>query len=214
MKKTRGLTLTELLIATAIFALVLLTVYASFHAGILGFQNIEEAIGVSQSARQILERINLDLRNSFAYSVDDSKFTGNPKDISFLTLVDNYSGDKIRQEFAAVSYKLEGDKLMRLCRLNTEALKKESADLPGEEMSSEVKKITFEYGYEPASGGEPIVFDKDSWQNNPKLPLAVKVKLELFRSRAKDTEDTLERTVDTFERTIFLPPVKQENRLR
>ncbi len=208
MKKTRGLTLTELLIATAIFALVLLTVYASFHAGVLGSQNIEEAIGVSQSARHILERINLDLRNSFAYSADDSKFTGNPNAISFLAVVDNYSRDKIRQEFAFVSYKLEGDKLMRLCRLNTEALKEESAALPGEEMSSGIKEITFKYGYKPVSGSEPIIFDKDNWQNNPKLPLAVKVKLELFRNRAKDAEDTFERTVDTFERTIFLPPAR------
>lgn len=197
MKKTKGLTLTELLIATAIFALVLLTVYASFHAGVLGFQNIEEAIGVSQSARQIFERINLDLRNYFVYKkADDSKFTGNPNDISFLTLVDNYSKDKIRQEFAFVSYKLEGDKLMRLCRLNAEALKEESAVLP-EELSSGIKEITFKYGYEPTSGSESIVFDKDSWQNNPALPLAVKVIL-VFKNSAKDT----------FERTIFLPAVE------
>jgi len=193
IKKSKGLTLTELLIATAIFALVLLTVYVSFHAGILGFRNIEEEIVTSQSARQILERINLDLRNSFAYSLDDSKFTGNPNDISFLTLVDNYTGDKIRQEFAFVSYKLEGDRLMRLCRLNAEALKEESAIL-AEEMSAGIEELSFKYGYKPSSGSEPIVFDKDSWQGDAGLPLAVKIKL-VFNNSVKDT----------FERTIFLP---------
>lgn len=194
MKRAKGLTLTELLIATAIFALILLTVYTSFHAGVLGFKNIEEAIGISQSARQILERLNSDLRNSFVYSADEPKFTGNPHDISFLALTDNYSRDKIRQEFAAISYRLDGNKLMRLCRLNAEALKEESAVLP-EEMSPEIEEITFKYGYKPASGDELIVFDKDSWQNNPELPLAVKVKV-VFNNSAKDT----------FERTIFLPP--------
>ncbi|MCX5715091.1 MAG: prepilin-type N-terminal cleavage/methylation domain-containing protein, partial [Candidatus Omnitrophica bacterium] len=68
MKKTKAFSLVELLIASAIFAVVMVSIYSAFRTGIFGYKNIRENIEIYQSARFILERINLDLRNAFAYS--------------------------------------------------------------------------------------------------------------------------------------------------
>lgn len=198
MKKIKAVTLIELLIASSIFVVLMLSIYSAFHTGIFGYRNIEEAINISQGARQILERINLDLRDSFAYAKDQTKFTGNKNDISFLALIDTFNENKIMQDYAFVSYALKGDKLMWLCRKNKDSLNDKSEVQP-EELSANIKEIIFSYG-NIVTAGQPLQW-KDSWasQGDPEeeqkvLPLAVKVKLTLKNRAEQD-----------FERTIFLP---------
>ena len=83
MRKTSAFTLVELLIALMIFSVVMVTIYSTFHNGIFGCRNIEEVMEIHQGARQVLERINLDLRNSFAYSATETKFAGAASEMSF-----------------------------------------------------------------------------------------------------------------------------------
>lgn len=192
MKRRRGFTLIELLIASSITLVVMLTIYSAFHAGIFGYRNIKEAVNTYQDARQILERLNLDLRNSFAYSAEDTMFTGNKNEVNFLTLVDSFSKDKITQDYAFISYKLSGGKLTRLCRKNKDS-RNDNTGIEPEEMGSGVEEINFNYGYSDSVGGA-VKFDKELWDDKTKLPLAVKVRLTL-RNKAKQD----------FERTIYLP---------
>lgn len=198
MNRIRAFTLVELLIASAIFLVIMLTVYSSFHTGMLGYRNIEEAIDVSQSTRQILERINLDLRNAVIYSAREAKFAGNKGSIEFLTIADRFTQDEILKEYCLVSYSLEGARLMRLCRRNQESLNQESRVSP-EEMAYNLEEIAFSYGY--INVMDNSLAWKDSWavQDAPEdeqksLPVAVKVELRL-KSRIKQD----------FQRTIFLP---------
>ena len=142
MKKNKALTLVELLIASSIFVLVMTTIYSAFHTGMFGYRNIDENINVYQTARLILGRINLDLRNSFVYSADESKFEGESNKLRFLTLVDSYQGNQIVQDYAFVSYEWEKNKLMRVCRKNKESLNEES-EIPSEEMASDIDGINF-----------------------------------------------------------------------
>ena len=197
MKKIlRAFTLVELLIASAIFLVVMLPIYSAFQSGIFGFRNIEETIDIYQTARQILERMNLDLRNSFAYSQDDAKFIGTKNEVSFLTLVDTFGEDTIVEDYAYVSYKLEENKLMRLCRKNKEALNDKSK-IESDEMSSNIEKIDFSYGYIDLAD-QSLKF-KDLWSGpdtpgeQGTLPVAIKVILTLKNKIKQD-----------FQRTIFL----------
>jgi prepilin-type N-terminal cleavage/methylation domain-containing protein len=204
-----GFTLVELLVASSIFVVVMLTIYSAFHSGIFGYRNIEATIDTYQTARMVLERINLDLRNSFAYSQEESKFQGKNNELSFLTLVDSYQyqEDKIIQiqDYAFVSYQLETNKLMRLCRKNQEALKEEEkSEIQPEEMASGVD-IEFEYGdiYTGPTGQQEIKFKK-SWaveladeklaDEKRVLPQAVRVNLTI-KGKAEQN----------FARTIYLP---------
>lgn len=192
MKRSYGFTLVELLIAASIFVVVMVSIYSSFGAGMFGYNDIEENIRISQAARQILERINLDLRNSFAYSDSDSKFKGERLDISFLSVLDSFSKDEITQDYAFISYKLEGDKIMRLCRRNQEALK-ETSGIEAEEISALIEELVFSYADIVAL--EHTLEWKDSFGEVQKtLPAAVKVKL-ILKSKVKEE----------FERTIYIP---------
>ncbi len=193
MKKIlSAFTLVELLIASAIFLVVILTVYSAFQGGVFGYRNIEENINMYQTARFILERMNLDLRNSFVYSKKDANFTGNKDEISFLALVDTFSQDKIEQAYAFVSYKIEEDRFMRLCRKDKESLKEESEIQP-EEIVSNIEEVSFEYGYiDPIDNSLKF---KGSWagkdgpQDEQKiLPVAVKIKLSIKNKIKKEFE--------------------------
>ncbi len=187
-KKKKALTLLELLIVSSISAVIMVSIYAAFRTGTFGYRDIQNNIKVYQAARQILERINTDLRNAFAYSNNETKFKGDTNGISFLTLVDTFSRDKITQDYAFVSYKLEGNTLMRLCRKNKDALNDKS-EVAWQEFGSNIKEITFSYGF--LLPGQPLQW-KDLWDNPLALPVAVKVKL-VFQNRAQE-----------FQRQIFL----------
>ncbi|GEM_PF-798219 len=192
-----GFTLLEALIASLIFLVIMMTIYSSFHAGIFGYKNIEEIVDAYQSARQILERINLDVRNSFAFSEEQTKFSGNADGVNFLTIVDTYDLDMFAQHYAFVGYQIEGNKLTRICRKGKESLNNNS-QIQSEELALNAGTIVFSYG--SRSDGQEDLKWKDTWgsadgpsEEQKILPVAVKVKLAI-KNRAEYG----------FERTIFL----------
>jgi len=193
MQKTKAFTLVELLIASSIFIVVMLTIYSAFHTGIFGYRNIEEAIDTYQAAGQILGRINLDLRNSFVYSANETKFEGENKQISFLALVDSYQEDKTVQDYAFVSYALEGNKLMRLCRINQDALNNES-ETKSEEMADNIEVIFTYFYIDPDDPTNNSLKEKGAWDDKVKLPAAVKINLTVKG-----------KTESNFQRTVYLP---------
>ena len=191
MRIPKAFTLLELLIVSSISAVVLTTMYSGFHSGIFAYRNIDENIGVYQAARSVLERINSDLRNSFAYSSDESKFEGENTKLSFLTTVDSYQKERLTRDYASVSYKIEADKLMRLCRQAKEALNDKS-EIEAEEMAAGLEGVVFNYGY--FAGDSQEIRWKDLWDDKKALPAAVKIKLSI-KNKIKQS----------FQRTVFLP---------
>ncbi len=188
---SKGVTLIELLIASSIFLVVMITIFSAFHTGVFGYRSIDDTLTINQTARLALERIDLDLRNLFAYASDKTAFTGTKNAISFLALVDTFTKDRITSDFSFVSYSLQDKKIMRLCRKNRDSFDN-AADIQPEEMASDVEAFEFHYGYQSAPE-EPVKFDKDLWDDPAKLPVAVKIKLSLKNTLSQD-----------FERTIYL----------
>lgn len=197
MKKFSAFTLVELLVASTIFAVLMISLYSAFHTGMFGYRKIEEAIDISQKAGQILERINLDLRNSFVFSKDDAKFVGHKDSLSFLTIMDVFVEDEMKPMYSFVSYGWDGKALMRSCRKDKDSLNDGSA-LEAEEMGAGIKETSFEYGFMTKEGKLEW---KNSWASNESesaekaiCPVAVKVKITI--------KDKIEKE---FERTIFFP---------
>lgn len=191
MKEYKGFTLIELLIASSIFTIVMVTIYSAFRTGFLSYGNVEESVNVHQAARVILEQINLDLRNSFAYRKADTGFFGEKNKLSFFTLVDNYRNNKFVWDYAFVSYSLQGNKLMRLCLINRDTLDNISG-IQSEEVASNIEELVFSYGLLDADG-KTLKF-QDFYEDKKNLPVAVKVELR-HKSRIKYD----------FARTIYLP---------
>jgi prepilin-type N-terminal cleavage/methylation domain-containing protein len=197
MKKFRGFTLVELLISSSISLVLMITVYSAFHTGIFGYRDIEDRILAYQAARLILERINLDLRNSFAYSEEETRFTGSGNEIGFFALVDTFSQNNSSKDYAFLSYQVQDNRLTRLCRKNKNSLN-EKLEIQPEEMADGLGSLSFEYGFlDPTD--KSLKF-KDTWatksdaENERKtFPAAVRVKLTLGEKVNQD-----------FQRTVYL----------
>lgn len=187
INKIKSFTLVELLIATSIFLVVMVTLYGAFQAGMFGFRNIEENIAVHQAARRVLERISLDLRNHFAYSRSDTRFFGQADEIRFLTRIPQY---------ALVDYKFENNRVLRLCRANKESLN-DNSEVSFRQIAKNIAELRFAFGY-IGPDGQNLEW-KDSWAapesigEQKAFPAAIKVTL-VFKNKIKQE----------FQRTIFL----------
>jgi prepilin-type N-terminal cleavage/methylation domain-containing protein len=188
MSGKRAFTLIEVLIASSIFAVVMVALYAAFSSGVFGWRNIEEQTEAYQQARHILGRMNLDLRNSFAYASGDAGFSGSGDKISFFATVDDYQENGFIRNYALVSYYQQGNKLMRLCRRNSDSLNPASEVKAGE-IGSGVERISFTYIYIDKGKSR----ESESCDNAKIFPAAVKVKLVLKKKYAYE-----------FERMIYL----------
>ncbi|MBF0485093.1 MAG: prepilin-type N-terminal cleavage/methylation domain-containing protein, partial [Candidatus Omnitrophica bacterium] len=178
-----GMTLVELLVASLILVVVMVTVYSSFQAGIFGARSISYSLELHQSARQALGHINTDLRNSFVYSRENTKFEGDKEHISFLSLTDEADENGQWQGYSHVLYKLNNDKLMRIIRKDKDSLD-DNAEAQEDELLEGVQGLTFSYGV--ASSGTNIIEWKDQWDDIKKLPLKIKVILTLKDGEARE----------------------------
>lgn len=189
--KNQALTLIELLIASSIFTVVMLSIYLTFNTGVFGYRDINQNLDIYQAARVSLERFNLDLRNCFAYSSADTKFYGTSQGLGFLTLVNVMNDGEAMPNYASVSYSLEGGNLLRLLRKNQDALNQKS-ETEAQELASDVNALILSYGFMESAGDE--LKWKDAWEDKAALPLAVKIKLVMGAKAGQE-----------FVRTVYLP---------
>lgn len=185
MKKNEAFTLVELLISLSIFAVIMIALYSAFSTGIGGLRKIESSALACESGYFALERINKDLRNSFAYLPDNVKFSGNGAGLSFLTRL---------PDFSFVKYSLGDKTLFRLVRTNQDALKDSSETKP-RILAKNVATASFTYIYPDPASGE--LKETDIWNDPSALPAAVRVEITLEGKKESP-----------FIRTIYLPGAK------
>lgn len=187
-----GFTLIEVLIAASIFSIIVLGLYSAFRTGIAAYNKMDSAFAVYQSARVVLSRISLELRNSFSYSGNDSGFNGLAQNLEFTSVIDLFKKDKFLSYICRVKYELENGVLKRTCRRGIDALS-ENPELEGEELSADVKEILFQYAYATANPDAPYDW-QDSWpqegnsDQKKNLPLAVRIKLSLIERDRRQHE--------------------------
>ncbi len=66
----RGFTLIEMLVAIAIFALLMISVYQTFDQGLRAYRIVEESRELNETARLVLERIQDDLESAAIFTDD------------------------------------------------------------------------------------------------------------------------------------------------
>lgn len=203
-RRGAGLTLLELMVATTIFSIVSLSLYSAFQTGILTYQRIDSAFGICQDARIALNRIELDLKNSFVYAQSNSGFKGNAQGLEFFSVVDVFDQTESHARLTLVKYKFSEGILRRISYRGLEALK-ENSELESEDLSLEVKEVSFQYAYSTGRPDAPYDW-QEAWPREADavqlktLPLAVKIKLSLREKKYKKETGIVE-----FNRTIFLP---------
>lgn len=145
MKNRRSaFTLLELLIAAAIFSVILVSIYSAFQTGILAYRKADSASEIYQAARIALNRLESDLKNSFAYKTDNFQFEGRDNTMAFFTLSDTYKDGK--EAIAVCRVKYEWDEasktLKRTPQIGLNALKTDSLQ-EGYELASNVEDLSF-----------------------------------------------------------------------
>ena len=182
MKKNRSFTLIELLIATAIISVVLLSLYSAFQTGMRTYKMMDSSFNIYQTARILFNRMEVDLKNSFAYRDDNSEFKGGKQSLEFFSDIERFKDGKSYPAICRIKYELDGKKLNRSLWEGLEAAKE--VDVKPEELSQEIEKISFQYAHATKDPDKPIEW-LDSWPKGDDaeqvkvLPLAVKVDLSI-----------------------------------
>lgn len=190
MPNKKALTLIELLVALSIFSIVMLSVYSTFHTGILAYRKIDSISSLYQKARITLERIAQDLENSFPYSSQDSEFIGGAQGLSFFCLASHYSNLGSQPRVYKVEYRLNDGQLERLLY----SLYDEN-EIVYKSSLSKIQGLQFSYSF--AKDDEPFYAWQDSWQEKDNIPQGVKIDLSITDPRTKQTIK--------FSKIIFIP---------
>ncbi|MDP2941635.1 MAG: prepilin-type N-terminal cleavage/methylation domain-containing protein [Candidatus Omnitrophota bacterium] len=178
-----GFTLVELLIASGIISVVLLSLYSAFSTGIMSYHKFDSSAATCLNARLILNRMETDLRNSFIYKNDKSGFNGKEGALEFYSVIDGYRNNELSPAVKLVKYEFKDGSLSRaLGGIN-------------EELSAEITKIGYEFAYKLATPnpGDPELYKwKNSWPDESpgsvektQLPVAVRITLSLPEKGAK-----------------------------
>ncbi len=183
-----GFTLVELLIASGIISVVLLSLYSAFSTGIMSYHKFDSSAATCLNARLILNRVEADLRNSFIYKNDDSGFKGSEGALEFYSVIDAYRNNELSPAVQLVKYEFKDGSLSR------------ALGGTSEELSAEIKKIGYEFAYKLATPnpGDPEPY---KWKNNwpdpdespgsvekTQLPVAVRITLSLPEKNAKGAD--------------------------
>jgi prepilin-type N-terminal cleavage/methylation domain-containing protein len=176
-----GFTLIEILISTAISVVIIAGVYSAYQAGIVSYRRLDSAFIPYQQARNIFNRMELDVRNSFGYSSDDARFAGGKQNLTFFAVCDAFEEGKEFRDLYRIKYDALENLLRRTVYANEDALKDDTVAV-GLQAAYTIKELVFSYAYKPTDSTQGIQW-RESWPQDEsrrnELPLAIKIKLSL-----------------------------------
>lgn len=199
-RQKKGFTLIELLISCAIFSVIVLSIYSAFQTGILSYNKLDSSFDLYQTAGITCNKIERDLRNSFVYRTDDSKFNADKYHLDFFSRLDSMNSQaEVYPEICRIIYKLDGDVLKRTCYKGLDALEKDTSDLDiqADDLAGQVKEISFEYAYPVTTPPEkcydwqeiwPHEIDSEHPNEKKELPLAVRITIVLSETKLKPNQ--------------------------
>jgi prepilin-type N-terminal cleavage/methylation domain-containing protein len=172
-KSEEGFTLVELLVAVAIFSVLLVTIYSSFTSGVAARERGEALVDMAYVGHETLGRMASDLANS--YGLLDPGFLGEAEGMSFVTL--ERGRDYQTAKICHVSYRLMRDdpeecgSLLRMRRIFGDT--REEIDLTG----PCVRDVKLSYAYRER--GESETRWSGYWFATEGAPLPVAVRIAM-----------------------------------
>ncbi|MDD5466051.1 MAG: prepilin-type N-terminal cleavage/methylation domain-containing protein [Candidatus Omnitrophica bacterium] len=170
-KNKEGFTLVELLIVTALLAIVSLAVYATFNNGIRIWQKINEQ-APQEDLDIFFEEFALDLRNTFKFS--GYNFIGKEKQLEFITIVGSPRMHKDTVGKVIYFYDPES-KIISKTSLDYSQIYEGNGGIT-RQLARGVESLRFKYYFYDKEAKEYIWIDE--WPKDG-LPLAVRVEVGL-----------------------------------
>lgn len=179
----KGFTFVELLIAVLIFSIIVVSLYSAFGVGLAAYKKGERVASVYQQIRLVLDSVGLDLRNSYKFSEDNSRFIAEEGKFSFYTLksIKPVSGAD-NSQICRIEYWQEEEKLLRQIFAGKLAFSEEPEVSP-DTLLDNLTELRIEFPYQASEKGQAFIW-QDFWQEPDKLPLAVKIHLEIDEPEA------------------------------
>jgi len=174
-RNKEGFTLVELLIVTALLAVLSLAIYATFNNGIKIWQKINEQV-VEEDLDIFFEEFTLDLRNTFKFK--GLNFSGGEKQLEFATLVDSPRMHKNTVGKVIYIYDPES-KIISKSSLDYSQIYEGSAGIT-QQLVRNVESLRFQYYFYDKGTKEYSWLDEWSKEG---LPLAVRVELSLGEAK-------------------------------
>ncbi len=174
-RNKEAFTLVELLIVTALLAVVSLAIYATFNNGIKIWQKINEQ-AAEEEPDIFFEEFVLDLRNAFKFS--GCNFSGKEKELEFITFVSSPRMHKNTVGKVIYFYDPQS-KIISKSSLDYSQIYEGSAGT-AQQLARNVESLRFQYYF--YDKGTKEYFWLDEWSKNG-LPLAVRMELSLGQAR-------------------------------
>lgn len=203
-RHTQGFTLVELLIATSIFVVTIISVYAAFQTGVVTYHKIDSAFSVYQTARILLQRLETELTNACMFSKEGSGFRGKADALEFFSVSSVFKNGAFSANVLRLKYELQTNALRRSVATGGEIIKEGGETI--ETLSDDIKEISFWYASHSNAPEEAYdwqqIWPKPNDAGQLKsLPLAVKIRLTVIeRNRGQRTPQSVE-----FTKTVAIP---------
>ena len=194
-----GFTFVEMLLVTALLAVVGLSLYATFSNGLKIWQRINRE-SVTEDVHMFFEKISADLRNSAPFSVIE--FRGEEDAISFPTIISSAEKQRGVQGIGRASYFFDRkNKSVNRQPYDFSEVYRDHAG-PAQVLVRHVETLRFDYYYHNVREGdyswtstwpqENISFDKNKKEI---FPLAVRIEIEAQHGGSREQ----------FTKTISIP---------
>lgn len=201
-KKCRSFTLIELLIALSIFAIIAITLYSTFFAGISVWKRSGDNSDAYQNIRIVFEDMARDIKNMIYFTKDKESmyvFSGMPGEIILMTLKEGAS-EKMEpnKELAKVAYSFDD--------IKNELIRQEAGIAFGFDVKKAGKEVLlenledfkFEYCYDSGDEDEPYLWQEEWKDENAKTPRGIRITASL--KTGKNAKEMSKIT-----RVIFIP---------
>ena len=198
----RGFTFIELIIAVTIFAIIAVSIYSTFNAGLRIWLRTSPMIEENQALRVFFNTVATDLKDAVTYYDNSAtlvkpgfgqeyegeiNFAGAPGRISFIAIVGISDPDAgMREEPARITYIYDKNAktVKRLIATRSEGLNEDNAkpvDMLG---GVEEKDFGFEYCYKKMISNTEYEYEwKDAWEdkNVQNIPRGVRIRVSEFK---------------------------------
>jgi len=197
-----GFTVIELLIALSIFAVIAVTLYSTFFAGISTWKRSGDNTGIYQDIRVAFDDIARDLKNMIYFTKDDESayiFSGTSEQVIFMTLEESISEKtEPQRELVRIAYSFDNAKgdIVRetagiLLGFDTKKAEKEI-------LLKNVEDFKIEYCYFSGDEDDPYLWQEEWKDEEVKTPRGIRITASLKGSKSS-------REASKITRIVFIP---------
>ncbi|MBU4375978.1 MAG: prepilin-type N-terminal cleavage/methylation domain-containing protein [Candidatus Omnitrophica bacterium] len=198
-KSPPSFTLIELLIALSIFAVVAVTLYSTFFAGISVWKRSGDTSSAYQDIRVVFDDIARDLKDMIYFTKDGESayaFIGAPNKVIFMTL-EEYASPQMKpaREVVRVSYYFDTAKEEFIKKRADISLGFDIEKAEEDVLLRGVKDFQFEYCYDSGDEDDPYLWQEEWEDDEARIPRGIRIVTVMKAIKSGDEASEITRVI-------------------